>query len=522
MITIADIIKILFADEKEQGVFINHISRFQPPIVEQNIEEQLTYFFNNASNRDLQLVLAPYLRARLFKYLYNEETPYAKNFKKEFIRVIGAELFHNSCDASVYRSVNREVKADFSNLKKSFIYKRGNDIWNTIYDLVENDNNCTSHYFEQYSRSKQYFFEAFEKANFAEFTQEIRKKMPQIDDFIKQYETNAGNAANSLLTQALTLAHQLKSSFIQEVGEEQWSIVSPLVSPQRVITASLESLVEADNLDYSAIRVKSQELFTTYKNIFIDKWGSQEWDNYLNTHKTDGAYATDEQLKILAKIFNFRVQVTDINSTRQTCIYFLDNEEGSNAPIIHFYCESNTHYYIHKRGSSETIGNGNCFYNGFAQWLRLLVQGQQPRRINEAENRTARISHQSTYSRAVYNDTAEPEEDWLSAGLCIAGIFMIIASIIFMISLLLVATLSGLSGLGLFLMQHGMASIALSLGAVIGLSAPHTAILLATGASFITAGVGFTFFKDFAPSYLPSLDSFLPNLYLFSGATKWI
>jgi hypothetical protein len=134
---------------------------------------------------------------------------------------------------------------------------------------------------------------------------------------------------------------------------------------------------------------------------------------------------------------------------------------------------------------------------------------------NEAEKIPSRIFDQQNYSPAVYNDTAEPEEDWLSAGLCIAGIFMIIASIIFMISLLLVATLSGLSGLGLFLMQHGLASIALSLGAVIGLSAPNTAILLATGASFITAGVGLTMFKDFAPRHLLSLDSFLPNLYTF-------
>ena len=85
-----------------------------------------------------------------------------------------------------------------------------------------------------------------------------------------------------------------------------------------------------------------------------------------------------------------------------------------------------------------------------------------------------------------------------------------------MISLLWVAALSGLTALGLFLMQNSfIASISLSLGAVIGLSAPNTAILLATGASFVTAGVGFTMFKDFAPRQLPSLDSFLPNLNMF-------
>lgn len=127
----------------------------------------------------------------------------------------------------------------------------------------------------------------------------------------------------------------------------------------------------------------------------------------------------------------------------------------------------------------------------------------------------------SSYSPARFDynqpvvQTEYEDEDYISAALCVAGIFLLITSITFLISLLIVALTSGFAGLGMMLMQTGLAAMATALGGVIGLSAPTTAMILATGLTCVAAGLGFTLFKDFAPRNMPPLETFMPSLPMF-------
>lgn len=488
-------------------------------------------------------------------------------------------------------------------------------------------------------------------------------------------------------------------------------VTSASVAGENDVPAWEEHKQRADELwehskTYPAIPPESKNLIEQHINRFVDKWGTNAWNTYLRTHSRNAEYATDVQLKILGQLFDLNIQITDI-SPRRTNIYVIPTETP-NAPLVEFYCEQNNHYYINEGGYSETIGNGNCGYNGFAQWLKLLLLNQRPRRLvvladpndmdvssffivqralypkpsNAASsselvpvpndmskdqisdlvrldnqisinsirkeldlpianaptkelgrfiktkanalihfiraknlpfsnrlrllNKIAQIATslgeqserqadlmklqrillfvtnttylphgqdvskdwtQSEYnqnlenlkkaaandnlpveifqnlgaeivgtnfqsntlesftgyikaapfSQAVFAQHHDDEDngDWLAAGLCITGIFMLITSITFLASLLVIALTGGLVHLGLLLMEAGLTSIAVSLGNVIGLSAPFTATIIATGASCMLAGLGFTLFKDFAPQSIGSESTFMPGSSLF-------
>ncbi|MCX7118472.1 MAG: hypothetical protein NTZ86_01155, partial [Legionellales bacterium] len=439
----------------------------------------------------------------------------------------------------------------------------------------------------------------------------------------------------------------------------------------------------------------SLSLINRFKNIFITQWGTIAWSEYLETHRHNGEYATDIQLKTLGELFDLRVEVTDITqSVRRTTMPL--REHG--AETVHLYCEDNTHYYVHENGYHDTIGDGNCGYNGFAQWLRFLVLDLTPRRAHvlasstDADpetyvliqnaliqkqgehpivtsspltidssiqpfilgeeitihsirkelalpltatasqlakfiqtkvngltqiirakklpyNRVAILQKISTLAsqfgeqgqeaalnrlkdillyiaNSVYlpntqdvrddwtresfaenirnlqayvpthlpyelfqdlgstiiatdfkntaqeshlksrltshlttpqigtcrYQPAKTEEDCLSATLCIAGIFILIAGISCLASLILLTMISGPTPLGILLMQCGFQTIATNLGAILGLSAPSAAVLAAGTAATMFAGLGFTLFKDSAPpSMLAALSPLLPN-----------
>lgn len=825
MITQTDIKQALFADEMQQSAFIVAANECRPPIPGESFDEKLTYLLHSAPDSTLQLMLAPFLRARLFKYLSEEETASAKAFKNEYIGLRGEELFEAKLNMP-QPNASDWVTTDFLDLKNSFIKTRGNDIWEAVqspliyntdhernsesfieiqqrfaHDLPESEWITLTHdtppsaeatwdrihktnpatqafdairhaYSQDWSKEiwQEYCSMAVSETsrhtttpeevieqNSATDPTETALDFPAVPDPLQEFIQNKkdyirkhgetawedGITLPPISIHAYELAHQLKYNYIEACGTQQWlrlfhaphfiqkfdyfkktfianwgeetwtfylsepdetdtdpQILADFKERKRHFNNETLDTPDAwqQGLAYPAIPAKSQTLIDKYRNMFIKKWGAQEWNHYLTIHNSQGEYATDTQIKDLAEIFHLRVEVTDINASRtQTyCLYDI-----ADAPTIHFYCENNVHYYIHEGGYSETIGNGDCFYNGFSQWLKLLLLNQQPRRImvmpdtndvdidsyvvvqralsqtltnasqlqvdaaaddelqqialseeltiknirkelalelnpasinelgkfiqtkanalihiiraknlpfrnripllqkisklatqlhrreanranlitlqtillhitnttclphtkdvsidwtneaydsnllmlqteatdrlpqaqfedlsaailatdfrsNEPENVLTRLTHQPNYSGPVYSyPSAEPEEDYLSAALCIAGIFMLITSITFLLSLILLALTTGLPNLGLILMQSGLASMAQSLGGVIGLSTPNAAILLATGMASIVAGLGFTMFKDFAPRNMLSLDSFIPSMQIF-------
>lgn len=564
----------------------------------------------------------------------------------------------------------------FDLFKNSFIHKRGRDVWEKCFTNTGVETLSPEILIDFTERKYQYLNKI---ANSTEINEAFRQAL---------IETHATYNAQNLIPIFQRIVTTL-------YGLETW---------ENYTVQAQQSWEQAQS--FPVIPPKSQDLIDKLRNRFINTHGTQRWQAYLQAHKQNAEYATDAQLKILGQLFDFNIQITDINPER-TNTYIIPTET-SNAPLIEFYYTT-SHYYIHEGGYSETVGNGNCGYNGFAQWLQLLLLNRKPRRLivradpgdfdnssfvlvqralylglkNETSsssglvhisddikeeqisqlvrlddeisinsirkeldlpfsNATAKelgsfiktktnalthiirakklpfsnrlpllktIGHIATllsedaerqadliklqtillfltnttylphtpgvhkdwtkesydhnlaslkavatnelpaeifqnlgaeitstnfqsctleslttyttspaFSRAIYDKQRadEDNEDWLSASLCIAGIFMLITSLTFLASLILISLTGGLVHLGLLLMEIGLTSVAVSLGSVIGLSAPYTATLIATGASCMVAGLGFTLFKDFAPQQsIGSISSLMPNSSIF-------
>lgn len=437
---------------------------------------------------------------------------------------------------------------------------------------------------------------------------------------------------------------------------------------------------------YPAIPPAALDIVNQNKARFIEHWGTEAWNEYLLRHRQSTEYATDKQLKVLAELFNLRIEVTTINGGVENTTQHFGNDD---AQTIHLYCQDFTHYYVHEDGYHDTIGDGSCGYNGFAQWLKFLILGITPRRavilpdsretnpdsyalvqkalqnsmtgrsesekveldssmqeflaneeltvlrirkelelpysfasseefsvflqsktqeliritrakklpynrvpllekistlikvcgeqnkqkelntlqsllvlitktlylpntkgvdskwtdVHFKENITdlqifiqtqlsvdifkdlaqhihdtkfndlasepaltaffapkPQISHSNFSYHSFNNNTATPpEEDCLSATLCIAGIFLLISGLACMTGLIFIGLLSGTSYLSLLLLNIGLQSIATTLGAVIGLSTANSAILVAVTGATMLSGLGFNLFKDFAP-----------------------
>lgn len=54
-------------------------------------------------------------------------------------------------------------------------------------------------------------------------------------------------------------------------------------------------------------------------------------------------------------------------------IYNATQKSPHHAGIIKLYNRDNDHFFIGKGEYSSTVGDGNCFFNGFAQWLRYYI-----------------------------------------------------------------------------------------------------------------------------------------------------
>ncbi len=582
---------------------------------------------------------------------------------------------------------------------------------------------------QDFNTQKQKYIEKFSAS-----TWETTKQLPIVSEaarecahqfkisFIEQCGRRAWNRIYNP-TPAIAAFDAVKNGFIKKWSPELWDVYS--AEPDE---SGLDAEILADFKErkkqfvdywneqgqpqawdmartYPEIPPDSLSLINSLKKRFITKWGTFSWSNYLKTHRDNHEfqreYATDIQLQTLGELFDLRIEVTDI--TQGTCRTTMPLREHG-AETAHLYCEDNTHYYVHENGHDETIGDGNCGYNGFAQWLRFLVLGLTPRRaqvvasssdmdpetyaliqnallkkpgeqplvtsspitidssiqtfivgeeitihsirkelelsLNASASQLAKfiqtkanvlaqiirvrklpynrvailqkistlaiqfeaqgyatelntlqhilllvansvympktrdvsvdwtreffeeniitlqacvptdlpfdrfqdlgstiattdfnnidpecsflsmITQKSNSSIALVSkfigyrsqQSIGQEEDCLSATLCIAGIFILIAGISCLANLILLAMISGPTPLGILLMQYGFQTIATNLGAILGLSAPSAAVLAAGTAATMFSGFGFTLFKDYAPpSMLAAFSPLLPN-----------
>ncbi len=112
------------------------------------------------------------------------------------------------------------------------------------------------------------------------------------------------------------------------------------------------------------LRTSSMPVATGFRGQYIHAL-STCFEEFLSPQSKDKAWGTYIELTALAEKYNYTVLVTCKNGQQDTtvCLY----RGSDNAPTLHLDNWSNTHWGVHGRRSQETLGDGNCLYNAFAQ-----------------------------------------------------------------------------------------------------------------------------------------------------------
>ena len=107
------------------------------------------------------------------------------------------------------------------------------------------------------------------------------------------------------------------------------------------------------------------------------------FESFLQIQMQNRIHATYLEAMALGDLLGLNIITTPITNV-VTDISFQTTEkrigstgnihlDDQNNQTIHFFCEDNRHWYIYENGYYETLPDGNCLYNGFAQWIRRLV-----------------------------------------------------------------------------------------------------------------------------------------------------
>lgn len=98
--------------------------------------------------------------------------------------------------------------------------------------------------------------------------------------------------------------------------------------------------------------------------------GLGEFKYFLSDQAKDKTWGTYLEAEALAALFDVNLVVTTVKNNIQQKPICLHRAESNTAPTIHLYNSNNTHWYVNQ----QTIGDGNCLYNAFAQALQTTAQ----------------------------------------------------------------------------------------------------------------------------------------------------
>lgn len=253
---------VLFSDEETKAQFVERANNHIPPIPGNNFDEKLHHLFHANNELNIQLLLAPFLREKVFKYLDSEHTVYAQSQKQDYIIFNGSYAYNDACNGAqeTFEDLDFETNArlrqdssnDFHQFKTSFIHNRGQLAWNKM--LQAANTKTTSEDFDQF------------KAEFIQACAEI-----PTDEEIDSRQLWNRIYACSEATQDFD---QLKKHYIEAWSEEQWNTynVSNIVP---VAPRPAENPLE-DEPDLPT-PLTAEESFAKKRTEFLQKHGAEAW-----------------------------------------------------------------------------------------------------------------------------------------------------------------------------------------------------------------------------------------------------
>jgi hypothetical protein len=119
------------------------------------------------------------------------------------------------------------------------------------------------------------------------------------------------------------------------------------------------------------------ETRTNYLLTYLSGGIQQSLEDFLEEQAGNGVWAKSTEAGALADLFNFTLIVTTINADGEQAQFKLATSTNPTPTVIHLYNKNDVHWYFYKDGYDDTKGDGNCFYNAFAQALRYAVKFQR-------------------------------------------------------------------------------------------------------------------------------------------------
>jgi hypothetical protein len=124
---------------------------------------------------------------------------------------------------------------------------------------------------------------------------------------------------------------------------------------------------------------------------------------FFSQQERAGTWATDVVAGALADLFDVNLVVTPFTAATDSNGMIIDNTEKEQTtftiktsanperPYINLYVINNMHWYCYRNNRKGTFGDGNCFYNAFAQVCRQIILFEQ------ADQNTLTLEQQLAY-----------------------------------------------------------------------------------------------------------------------------
>ncbi|HVT63512.1 MAG TPA: hypothetical protein VHD33_08520 [Legionellaceae bacterium] len=431
--------------------------------------------------------------------------------KQNFLETIYAFIHQSGEGLSQWFRINHPTpfEAACNAMKAGFVRKwHDESFWQQCY-LGTGQMNVPSEVMADFMERKRYFIEKWQDLCWEIVQKSMTSNRPNPDspnpDLIWVQEQFGEEIYQNL--------QAFKATFTTQYGEEQWNLEFStvdtsnhphLVEYKREFFKDWGHKIWQKTNDISPILPTTIQTNHIVKEAFIKNVGHYLWLYHLNQQAQDRVFGRAVQMQALVDLFDLSCTVTPINNGRTTDLSLKDNGQSS----VHFYCINDFHWFIYEDDIERTIGDGNCLYNAFGQWLQCLILNKQPQQCTHFD------------TPATHSDSNKPismyEENYLSTSLCMLGLFMMINGLICLLTLLLFALISGsIVTVGHMLLNMGLHSVAHTLSGMIGISTPYTATMIATTISIMTSACGYTFFKDFAPPAFSELISINPLNVVF-------
>lgn len=173
------------------------------------------------------------------------------------------------------------------------------------------------------------------------------------------------------------LAPFLRAATIKHMWEATtpWAQESKRVQIQEFGERRLLSILRSQNPRRRQKGLNQHEI--QFHQLAINVYGVVAFDEYLQHQARDTIWGEDVDAASLADLLDITMIVTPVSLDSEghyaEHLTYKVRECSQERPSIHCYNADGNHWFFYSKSYHETISDGNCLYNAFAQSLRQII-----------------------------------------------------------------------------------------------------------------------------------------------------